>query len=78
MYRTRYISLGLVDVTVTLVAAVDPRGLSIPRGLPSELREGGVNIKLVGIKFHPRLRGVVPGVATSIVDASKLSSPCST
>ncbi len=34
MYRTRYISLGLVDVTVTLVAAVDPRGLSIPRGLP--------------------------------------------
>ena len=65
MYRTRYISLGLVDVTVTLVAAVDPRGLSIPRGLPSELREGGVNIKLVGIKFHPRLRGVVPGVATS-------------
>ena len=65
MYRTRHISLGLVDVTVTLVAAVDPRGLSIPRGLPSELREGGVNIKLVGIKFHPRLRGVVPGVATS-------------
>ena len=54
MYRTRYISLGLVDVTVTLVAAVDPRGLSIPRGLPSELREGGVNIKLVGIKFRPR------------------------
>ena len=42
MYRTRYISLGLVDVTVTLVAAVDPRGLSIPRGLPSELREGGL------------------------------------
>ena len=65
MYRTRYISLGLVDVTVTLVAAVDPRGLSIPRGLPSELRGGGVYIKLVGIKFHPRLGGVVPGVATS-------------
>ena len=42
MYRTRYISLGLlVDVTVPLVAAVDPRGLSIPRGLPSELRGGG-------------------------------------
>ena len=53
MYRTRYISLGLVDRDVT-VTLVDPRGLSIPRGLPSELREGGVNIKLVGIKFRPR------------------------
>ena len=66
MYRTRYISLGLVDLDVTVTSRlVDPRGHSIPRGLPSELREGGVNIKLVGIKFHPRLRGVVPGVATS-------------
>ena len=82
MYRTRYISLGLVDrdVTVTLVTVtVDPGPQKLdPAGPAVGIKGGGVNIKLVGIKFHPRLRGVVPGVATSIVDASKLSSPCST
>ena len=73
MYRTRHISLGLVDLDVTVTSRlVDPR-------IRVGIKGGGVNIKLVGIKFHPRLRGVVPGVATSIVDASKLmSSPCST
>ena len=59
MYRTRYISLGLVDrdVTVTLVTVtVDPgpRGLD-PAGPAVGIKgRGGVYIKLVGIKFRPR------------------------
>ncbi len=41
MYRARYISLGLVDLDVTVtVTLVDPRGLSIPRGLPEEMGGG--------------------------------------
>ena len=54
MYRTRYISLGLVDVmvTVTLVAAVDPRDID-PAG-PAVGNRGEGYIKLVGIKFRPR------------------------
>ena len=54
MYRTRHISLGLVDLDVTVTSRlVDPR-------IRVGIKGGGVNIKLVGIKFHPRLRGVVP------------------
>ena len=52
MYRTRHISLGLVDRDVT-VTLVDRRGTLDPAG-PAVGNKGGGNIKLVGIKFRPR------------------------
>ena len=53
MYRTRYISLGLVDVT-DVGCRGRPAGTLDPAGPAVGNKGGGGNIKLVGIKFRPR------------------------